>query len=522
MKNLKFDFAAGLVVFFVALPLCLGISLIATGGALTPEVIPGIIAGVVGGIIVGFFSGSKFGVSGPAAGLITIVTASVIELGGFADGGYEKFVLAVLIAGIIQLILGFLKAGFIAYYIPYAVIKGMLAGIGLIIVLKELPHFLGYDKHAEGSLAATNTYEDIYNSFINPHVGAIIIAVISLVILIVWGMKAIKNNKVLSLVPGPLLAIIVAVLVSLLFGNMFAGNEGLVVDGNHLVKVPTSIDSIKNQLHFPDFSALADWRVYKIALIIAIVASIETLLCVEATDKLDPNKGRTPMDRELKAQGIGNIISGLVGGLPITQVIIRSSANIGAGAKSKNSAIIHGVFLLVFILAIPGVLNMIPRSTLAAILVLIGFKLASPKMFTQMFKGGLSQFVPFVATIAGMLATDLLTGVGIGLGVAILWILYKNYKVSYFVEGFGHKEGEPIKLVLSQHATFLNKASIVETFDTVPNGEHVILDLSKTIDLDYDIQEAIKEFKMSCIDRNIKLEIVDQVLKPKMNQGLTI
>lgn len=522
MKNLKFDFAAGLVVFFVALPLCIGISLISTGDV---AVIPGLIAGIVGGVIVGFFSGSKFGVSGPAAGLITIVTASVAELGGFSSGGYEKFVLAVFIAGIIQLILGFLKAGFIAYYIPFSVIKGMLSGIGLIIIMKEIPFFVGYDKNASFDLAQVqsdggNTFTKIYDALSAPHIGATLIALISLVILVIWGLKFIKNNKSLSLIPAPLLAIVAGVIIALVFGNIFAGNDALTIDGIHLVNVPTSVQEIQSQLYFPDFAALGDWRVYKIALIIAVVASIETLLCVEATDKLDPQKSRTPMNRELKAQGIGNIVSGFFGGLPITQVIIRSSANIQAGAKSKNSAIIHGALLLIFILAIPGVLNMIPRSTLAAVLILIGFKLASPKMFKQMFKAGWDQFIPFLATIIGMLLTDLLTGIAIGSGVAILWILYKNYRVAYFLEGIGHKANEPIRLVLSQHATFLNKASIMETFDSIPDGEHVILDLSKTIDFDYDIKEAIREFKTSCEDRNIKLEIIGRAKITNLNQKL--
>ncbi len=529
MKNIKFDFAAGLVVFFVALPLCLGISLASTSYSgvdgmadFKGIVFPGLIAGIIGGIVVGTFSGSKFGVSGPAAGLVSIVSAAIISFGGFENGGFEKFVLAVAIAGVIQLILGFLKAGFIAYYVPFSVIKGMLAGIGVIIISKEIPHFFGYDKDPEGDLSfnqvdGENTFTELGNVFDNIHMGAMTIALISIVILIIWGRKFIKENKVLGMIPGPLLAIVASVIIAILFKGM----EGFAVGADHLVSVPTpkNFDQFKGQFYFPDFSAFTDIKVYTAGLTIAIVASLETLLCVEATDKLDPNKGSTPMDQELKAQGIGNIVSGLLGGLPITQVIVRSSANIGAGAKSKKSAIIHGVLLLGFIIAAPGLLNMIPRSTLAAVLILIGFKLASPAIFKQMFKAGWSQFIPFVVTIVSMYFTDLLTGVGIGLGVAILWILYKNYSISYFVQNDGRKEGEPIRLALSQHATFLNKANIMKTLDKIKDGSSVVLDLSKTIDIDYDINEAIQEFKTSAKERNITLEIIGQE-KIEMNQAI--
>ncbi|MFT4601625.1 MAG: MFS superfamily sulfate permease-like transporter, partial [Arenicella sp.] len=414
-SNIKFDLASGLVVFFVALPLCLGISLASTaysGEANLKDfggiVFPGIIAGFVGGIIVGFLSGSRYGVSGPAAGLIPIIAAAIVAFGGFENGGFQKFALAVMIAGVLQIIFGFLKGGFIAYYIPFSVIKGMLAGIGITIILKEFPHFFGYDKDAEGNMEflqadGHNTFSELYYAVINLHWGALVIAIISLILLIIWGSKKIKSLKLLSLIPGPLLAIVVSVLLVL----AFAGIPGFFIEGEHLVSVPTpsNLTEFKAQFLFPDFTALNDYRVYTVAAVIAIVASIESLLCVEATDKMDPDKGRTPMNKELKAQGVGNVISGLLGGLPITQVIVRSSANIGAGAKSKNSAIIHGAFLLIFVLAIPGVLNMIPRSTLAAVLVLIGFKLASPKSILGMLKSGWTQYVPFFVTILMMLFT---------------------------------------------------------------------------------------------------------------------
>lgn len=529
MKNLKFDFASGLVVFFVALPLCIGISLASTSykniegvSDFAGLVFPGLISGIVGGIVVGSFSGSRFGVSGPAAGLITIVTAAIVEFGGFENGGFEKFILAVAIAGVFQLILGFLKAGFIAYYVPSAVIKGMLAGIGVTIIAKEIPHFFGYDKDPEGDMGyqqidGETTWSELMGTFDNIHFGATLVGLLSLGLLILWATKYIRKNKALSLIPGPLLAIIASIIAAVLFTE----NETLNISGNHLVNVPiaNSFNEFKANFYTPNFNALNDPGVYTVAAIIALVASLETLLCVEATDKLDPNKGRTPMNRELKAQGIGNIVSGLLGGLPITQVIVRSTANIQAGAKTKWSAVIHGVFLVLFIVLAPSLLNMIPRATLAAVLLLIGFKLASPKVFKQMYKNGWSQFIPFLVTVICIYRIDLLSGVGIGLGLSVLWILYRNYKTAYFVEDFGHKEGDPLRLSLSQHATFLNKASIIDTFDKIPNGEHVILDLSKSTDIDHDIFEAINEFKINAKDRNIKLEIIDQK-DVEANQGI--
>lgn len=531
IKNLKFDLPASLVVFLVALPLCLGISLASTSYSDVDGikdslgiVFPGIIAGIVGGIVVGLTSGSRFGVSGPAAGLITIVVAAIIEFGGFENGGFEKFILAVAIAGVFQLILGFLKAGFIAYYLPFSVIKGMLAGIGITIILKQIPHFFGYDNDPEGEMSfhqvdGENTFSEISIALNNIHYGSTIIAFISLAILLTWALPLIQKNKILKLIPGALLVIIASIIINLIFSSF--GN--FAVAGDHLVNVPTpsNFDEFKSLFYTPNFYALNDLAVYKIALVITAVASIETLLCVEATDKLDPHKGRTPMNRELKAQGIGNIISGLLGGLPITQVIVRSSANINAKAESKNSAIIHGVLLLIFVIAAPSLLNMIPKSSLAAVLILIGFKLASPKLFKQMFKDGWSQFIPFITTIISMLLTDnLLTGVGVGLAVAVLWILYKNYQIAYFVHNDGQKEGEPIRLALSEHATFLNKANIIKTFDAISEGSEVIIDLSKTIDIDYDVTEAIEEFKTSAIDKHIKVTIINQK-KVEMKNGMT-
>jgi MFS superfamily sulfate permease-like transporter len=537
-SNFKFDLASGLVVFFVALPLCLGISLASTSYSdidgiedFAGIVMPGLISGIIGGILVGTFSGSKYGVSGPAAGLITIVTAAIIEFGGFENGGFEKFILAVMLGGVIQFVFGLIKAGVVAYYIPFSVIKGMLAGIGITIFIKELPHFFGHDDKVKGDLdfegEMESSFSNMYGILDDIHIGATIVAIISLIILVVWGMKFIKNNKTLNLIPGPLLAILVSVGVA----AILAAFPNLLIEGKHLVNVPTpeNLSEFKGMFYTPDFGAIGDPAVWRVALVIALVASIESLLCVEATDKMDPDKGRTPMNRELRAQGIGNVASGLLGGLPITQVIVRSTANLNSGAKSKWSAVIHGVFLLVFIIAIPGVLNMIPRATLAAVLLLIGWKLASPNSMIAMLKSGWTNFVPFAVVITVMLVPggDLLKGVGAGIAVAAIILLYKNASVSSFVkknsdedfastsiaksfEDKAEVNGDQITLVLTAHANFLNKANVMKTLDNIEDNKNVVLDLSRTVDIDYDIAEAIKDFRTSATDRNIELTIIHE------------
>lgn len=516
-SNFKFDLAAGLVVFFVALPLCLGISLASTSyqelgdvQAFGGVVFPGLISGIIGGIIVGSISGSRFGVSGPAAGLITIVATAIVGFGGFDNGGYEKFVVAVALAGVIQIGLGFLKAGFVAYYVPSSVIKGMLAGIGITIIIKEIPHFFGYDKDPEGDnnfsqIDGHNTFSELYYMLDDFHIGATIIAVISIILLIIWGRKYVKNHKILGMIPGPLVAIVVSILGALALSSI----PELAVAGEHLVQVPTptSLEDFQGQFYFPNFSVLKELDVYVVAFTIALVASLETLLCVEATDKMDPHKGRTPMNLELKAQGVGNLVSGLLGGLPITQVIVRSSANINAGAKTKKSAILHGVFLLLFVVAVPGLLNMIPRATLAAVLILIGYKLASPQSIKDIVKSGKAQYIPFFVVVIVMLLTDLLIGVGVGLGLSFLIILYRNYKLSYFE--IPNNEDGVIHLSLSQHATFLNKAVILKTLEDIEDGKTVIIDLTRCHDIDYDISEVILEFQESAIERNIEVSIID-------------
>jgi len=380
-SKLKSDIPASIVVFFVALPLCLGIAL-ASGAPL----FSGLIAGIIGGIIVGALSGSTIGVSGPAAGLAAIVLTAIGTL-----GGYENFLVAVVIGGAIQLLFGILKAGIIGYYFPSSVIKGMLTGIGIIIILKQIPHFFGYDADPEGDMAflqidGENTFSEIFVALNSISLGATIIAVLSLAILLLWSTTLSKKGKIFQLIQGPL----VAVVTGIVYFVITQGNDVFGIAGNHLVQVPVpdSFDSFLGQFSFPNFSVITNPEVWIVGFTIALVASLETLLCVEATDKLDPQKRVTPTNRELLAQGTGNIISGMIGGLPITQVIVRSSANIQSGGKTKTATIIHGFLLLISVLIIPTVLNMIPLSVLAAILFIVGYKLAKPSTFKAMYKAG--------------------------------------------------------------------------------------------------------------------------------------
>ncbi|MEN0005702.1 MAG: SulP family inorganic anion transporter [Bacteroidota bacterium] len=500
MYNLRSDFPASIVVFLVAVPLCLGIAL-ASGAPL----FSGIIAGIVGGIIVGALSGSPLGVSGPAAGLAVIVLTAIQDLGAF-----DVFLMAVVLAGVFQLLLGFAKAGIIGYYFPSSVIKGMLSGIGIIIFLKQIPHAFGYDKDPEGSLSFVtpeggNTITELFNmvNYISP--GAVIITAVALGILILWEQPFMKRQKIFKLIQGPLIAVLAGIGLNLAFQNI----PSLALNPDQLVRIPVaeSFAGFLGQFTFPDFSAIANPAVYVTGLTLAIVASLETLLCVEATDKLDPYKRVTPTNRELKAQGVGNIISGLIGGLPVTQVIVRSSANIQSGGRTKSAAIIHGIILLLCAASIPALLNLIPLSSLAAILFLVGYKLAKPSLFRQMYKLGYTQFIPFMVTIIGIVLTDLLLGIGMGLAVAIFFVLYNNYKKPYFFHPERYKEGEPIIIELAQDVTFINKASILQTLNHLPANSHVIIDASKAIHVDQDVLEIIEDFKQNAVFKEIKLEI---------------
>jgi len=506
-KTLKNDLPASIVVFFVALPLCLGIAL-ASGAPL----FSGLIAGIIGGIVVGALSGSKIGVSGPAAGLAAIVFAAIASL------GYQNFLVAVVIAGVIQILFGILKLGIIGYYFPSSVIKGMLTGIGIIIILKEIPYFFGMDKDPQGDFAflqvdGENTISELLkaiNALLSGNIdyGATIIAIVAMGILILWSNVLSKKGKVFQLIQGPLVAVVVGIIF------YYVTKDGtLNLSKDHLVAVPTpeNFDSFLNQFTTPNFSVIGNPEIWIVAFTIALVASLETLLCVEATDKLDPSKNVTPTNRELLAQGTGNIISGLIGGLPITQVIVRSSANIQSGGKSKASAVIHGFFLLISVMLIPTLLNKIPLSVLAAILFIVGFKLAKPSTFKQMFSLGWKQWLPFMVTVLVIVFKDLLWGIGMGLAVGIVVILIKSFQNSHFL----HKEGEgdgdsKMKMTLAEEVTFFNKGSILTELDRLPENTYLELDVTKTRYLDNDIIEILEDLAFKAKERNIDIKLYSE------------
>lgn len=503
-RYLKNDIPSSIVVFFVALPLCLGIAL-ASGAPL----FSGLIAGIVGGIVVGGLSGSKIGVSGPAAGLAAIVLAAIGTLGGF-----ENFLVAVVLGGAIQIIFSILRAGIIAYYFPSSVIKGMLTGIGIIIILKQIPHFFGYDSDLEGDFAffqidGENTFSEIINAFNFISPGATLVAVLGMGILVLWDKVLTKKARVFRLVQGPLVAVIVGILFFVITKN----NEFWGISSDHLVSVPIPEDaaSFMNQFSFPNFAVITRPEIWITAFTIALVASLETLLCVEATDKLDPHKNVTPTNRELLAQGTGNIISGMIGGLPITQVIVRSSANIQSGGRSKLSAIIHGFFLLISVILIPRLLNMIPLSVLASILFIVGYKLAKPALFKQMYDIGWKQFIPFTVTVLGIIFTDLLIGIGLGLGVGIVVILIKSYQNSHFLHIEDISNGKHrIKITLAEEVTFFNKGAILKELDSLPRETFLELDVRKTRYLDNDIIEILDDFAFKAKERNIDIHLISE------------
>jgi MFS superfamily sulfate permease-like transporter len=500
-SNLKYDLPASMVVFLVAVPLCLGIAL-ASGAPL----FSGIIAGIVGGIVVSLVSDSPLGVSGPAAGLAVIVLSAIQELGAF-----EIFLYAVVIAGIIQFILGLIKAGVIGYYFPSSVIKGMLSGIGIIIILKQIPHAFGYDADPEGDLAFAqvdghNTFSELWFMLEAISPGALIITLISLAILILWERPFMKKVPAFKVIQGPLVAVVTGILLHLAFSQ----NASLALMDQQVVNIPVaeSLGGFFGQFTFPDFSQWNNPQVYVIAVTIAVVASLETLLCVEATDKLDPQKRVTPTNRELIAQGTGNMISGLIGGLPVTQVIVRSSANIQSGGRTKASAFFHGILLLISAMAIPKILNMIPLASLAAILLVVGYKLAKPSLFKEMFRLGRSQFIPFMVTIVGIVFTDLLVGIAMGMVVAIFHILWNNFKTPYHFDPREYTNGEPILIQLSEDVSFLNKASIQRTLNEIPDNAHVIIDASKTKTVHPDILEIIENFEANAETRDIQVKMI--------------
>lgn len=484
LTNLKSDIPASIVVFFVAIPLCLGIAL-ASGAPL----FSGLIAGIIGGIVVGSISGSQIGVSGPAAGLAAIVLSAIGSLGGF-----ENFLLAVVLGGIIQLIFGIAKAGVIGFYFPSSVIKGMLTGIGLIIILKQIPFFFGVDSSVGG-----NFIDQI-------SLGSTLIACVSFGILLLWEMVLTKKAKIFQLIQGPLVAVVAGIVYTFATAN----NAEWGITQSQLVNVPTNVADL-SFITLPNFAAFTDINVWIIAFTIALVASLETLLCVEATDKIDPEKRVTPKNRELIAQGIGNIASGLIGGLPVTQVIVRSSANIQSGGKTKSSAIIHGILLIVSVATIPFLLNKIPLSVLAAILLIVGYKLAKPALFKSMYQLGWKQFIPFIVTISGIIFTDLLIGITLGVLVGIFFVLYNSYSNSHSVSLSKDKSGKKkIKIELAEEVTFINKEPIYNELDRLPNKAELEIDVRKTKFLDNDIVEIINDFLANSEEKDIQTRLISE------------
>lgn len=468
---LKTNFAAGLVVFLVALPLCLGIALASGAPPLS-----GVIAGIVGGIVIGILSTSHISVSGPAAGLAAVVLAAITELGAF-----DLFLCAALIAGAIQLILGFARAGSIAEYIPTAVIEGMLAGIGILIVLKQLPYALGHH----------DSFSDLSSWFTGIHPGALIITLVSITIMLVWDrVPALKNIKML---PSALIAVITGIILNAGFQSL--GN-GWALSGSQLVvlPVPHHLDDLKNMLTFPDFSGFGNYYIWITGATMAVVASIETLLSIEAADRLDVRRRITDSNRELRAQGVGNIVAALIGGLPITSVIVRSSANASAGATHKSAAIMHGILLLVCVLTIPTLLNKIPLATLAAVLILIGYKLARPATIMHFWHKGIYQFIPFLATLIAVVALDLLEGVAIGLAISIIFLLQGNMKRAYYLSREQLADAKVIELSLSEEVSFLNKAAIKKTLKNIRPDSTLIINAERTSYIAYDVLELIEDF----------------------------
>jgi SulP family sulfate permease len=497
-KQIKADLPASVVVFFVAVPLCLGIAL-ASGAPL----FAGLIAGIVGGIVVGAASGSPLGVSGPAAGLAVIVLNAIGTL-----GSWEAFLVAVVLAGLIQLAMGAWGLGGIAYYFPSSVIKGMLTGIGLLIIIKQIPHALGsvpgpatLDLEHGGGEAA-GALSNLLDS-ITP--AALFITVVSMAILISWESWLAPRAKLFRMIPGPLAAVAAGMLLSLLMsGGMLPWSLG----AHQLVAIPVaeSFGEFIAQFTTPDFSALGRGDVYLVAVVLAAIASIETLLCVEATDRLDPDKRITPTNRELKAQGLGNIVSGLIGGLPITQVIVRSSANIAFGGRTKLSAIMHGILILVSVATIPALLNLIPLATLASILFVVGYKLAKPSLFRQMYAHGWEQFAPFIATVVGILATDLLRGIGIGLAVGVAVVLHHNLRNPFTVSQHPPETPE-YRIQLAEEVSFLNKGRILQQLQLIPPSSHVVIDGTRSKVVDFDVLEILRDFRAGAPARQIAVEV---------------
>ncbi len=501
-KDIRHDLSSSIVVFFVALPLCLGIAL-ASGAPL----FSGILAGIVGGIFVGYFSQSTFSVSGPSAGVAGIIALAIISLGSF-----EAVLFSIVLAGVFQVLLGILKVGTVGYFFPSSVIKGMFASIGIILILKQIPHALGYDVDFEGDenffqLDGRNTFSEILEAISHVTPGAMVISLISLIILFFWNLPMVKQYRFLRAIPGALLVVVCGVLLNAFFNSSVTN---LALGSEHLVVIPSGSGSF---FTFPDFLNWSNPQIYVTAATIAIIASIDTLINIEASDKLDPYKRITPLNRELKVQGAANIILGLLGGLPVTSMIVRSSANITSGARTKMSTIFHGIILLIAISIIPNLLKLIPLSSLAAILILVGYKLTSLQQFKAMFDKGKSQFLPFIITVLAVMFTNLIQGVFIGILVALFFILKANLQRAVIVV---NSEGNYL-IKFSKDVTFMHKASLRNALLKVPNNTRLLIDGTKSHFMDEDVLETIDDFKETAKIKNIEIEMMGISLKDKTN-----
>lgn len=506
-SHLRNDFGAGLSVFLVALPLCLGIAL-ASGAPL----LAGLLAGIVGGTVVVLLSGSEVSVSGPAAGLTVIVATAIKDL-----GSYEAFLMAVVLAGIMQLAMGILKAGKFSGYVPGSVIKGMLVAIGIVIILKQVPHALGWDADPEGEFEFSqladgkNTFSEITMALSNFSVGAIIISVSCLLILVIWD-KLSAKFRLLSVIPSGLVVVVLGIALNQFFKvsnpELYLGNSQI-----HMVSVPNlgDFNTFIGSFRFPDFAAITDSKVLITALTLGIVASLETLLSLEASEKIDLQRRFASPDKELIAQGIGNIISGAIGGLPLTSVVVRTSANVYSGSKTRLSAFIHGILLAVAVLFIPNVLNLIPLACLAALLISVGYKLAKVELFVKMYKEGQEQFVPFLITILAIIFTDLLKGIGVGLIFGLGYVLYTNNRLAYTLVRDKHF----VLINLNKDVFFLNKASIKTTLSKLKKHDHVFIDATRAQFIDPDIRSTLEEFSENAHYRGITVEIRN-MKRPKL------
>ncbi len=497
LSNLGKDLPASIVVFLVALPLCLGIAL-ASGAPL----FSGVIAGIVGGVVVAWGSGSHLSVSGPAAGLTVIVFNAIETLGSFS-----AFLLSVVIAGVLQMTLGFLKAGLIGAFFPASVIKGMLAAIGMILIIKQTPHATGFDNSYDGDESymqetAGSSFSELLQAVEGISPGATLVSGVALLMLIAWETRFLKQFKWVQMMPGPLLAVIWGVGYNL-WTQLYAPEWA--ISDKHMVSLPElgSTSNFIAQLRLPDFSYFTNPKIYSIAGTLAIIASLETLLSIEAVDKLDPHKRIAPTNRELKAQGLGNIISGLTGGLPITAVIVRSSANINAGGQTRMSCFLHGVLLLISVLFFAKYLNMIPLACLAAILLQTGYKLAKPAMLIEFYRKGWNQFLPFAITVVAILMTDLLQGIVIGMAVGIFFVLRANFHAAITLT----EHGSHYLLRLHKDVSFLNKALLRKHLSNIPNNSELLIDGHKALFIDQDILETIADFLQAAPERNIAIEI---------------